>query len=93
MGNLKYATFGTTDAPWGIQLEVLESDEAFNYIHNGTRVFAVQGTKAYAKDLVLCNSTANAGGPVYTNQIDVRTKLTELETATTALTTQLNQKH
>ena len=54
-------------------------------------MFAVQGTKAYAKDLVLCNLTANAGGPVYTNQIDVRTKLTELETATTALTTQLNQ--
>ena len=90
LGDPKYVTFGTTDKPWEYSWK-FDADEAFNYIHNGERVFAVQGSNTYAKDLVLCNLTANAGGPVYTNQISVRTKLDELETATTSLTTQINQ--
>jgi len=74
-----YATFGTTTTPWEYSWEY-ESDESFNWIRNGTRVFAINGEKTYAKDLVLCDLAANADGPQFNNQIDVRTKLAQIDT-------------
>ena len=74
-----YATFGTTTTPWEYSWEY-ESDESFNWIRNGTRVFAINGEKTYAKDLVLCDLAANANGPQFNNQIDVRTKLAQIDT-------------
>ena len=89
-GTDNYVSFGTSANPWEYSW-TFDSDEAFNWIHDDERVFAIQGKNAYAKDLVLCNLTANADGPLYTNAISVRTKLADLETVTTALTTQINE--
>ena len=89
-GTDNYVSFGTSANPWEYSW-TFDSDEAFNWIHDDERVFAIQGKNTYAKDLVLCNLTANAAGPLYTNPISVRTKLADLEAATTALTTQINQ--
>lgn len=80
-----YATFGTTTTPWEYSWEY-GSDESFNWIRNGTRVFAINEEKTYAKDLVLCDLAANANGPQFNNQIDVRTKLTQIDTLQTAVT-------
>ena len=80
-----YATFGTTTTPWEYSWEY-ESDESFNWIRNGTRVFAINGEKTYAKDLVLCDLAANANGPQFNNQIDVRTKLAQIDTLQASIT-------
>ena len=74
-----FATFGTTTTPWEYSWEY-GSDESFNWIRNGTRVFAINGEKTYAKDLVLCDLASNADGPQFNNQIDVRTKLAQIDT-------------
>ena len=84
-----YVTFGTSTNPWEYSW-TFGSDEAFNWINDGERVFAIQGDNAYAKDLVLCNLSANAAGPLYTNPISVRTKITDLETLTNSMNTQLS---
>ena len=83
-----YTTFGTSSNPYEYSWEY-GSNESFNYIHNNTRVFAV-ADKAYAKDLILCALDANAAGPLYNNPIDVRAKLAELETAKTAMQTEID---
>ena len=80
-----YATFGTTTTPWEYSWEY-GSDESFNWIRNGTRVFAINGDKTYAKDLVLCDLAANANGPQFNNQIDVRTKLAQIDTLQATVT-------
>ena len=80
-----YATFGTTTTPWEYSWEY-GSDESFNWIRNGTRVFAINGEKTYAKDLVLCDLAANANGPQFNNQIDVRTKLAQIDTLQASIT-------
>jgi hypothetical protein len=85
-----YTTFGTSTNPYEYSWEY-GSNESFNYIHNNTRVFAV-ADKAYAKDLILCNLSANAAGPLYSNPIDVRTKLGELETAKNTMQTDIAGK-
>ena len=43
-------------------------------------MFAINGEKTYAKDLVLCDLASNADGPQFNNQIDVRTKLAQIDT-------------
>jgi len=86
------ATFGTTTTPWEYSWEY-SSDESFNWIRNGTRVFAINQEKAYAKDLVLCDLAANANGPQFNNQIDVRTKLAQIDTLQTAVTTLQGNTH
>ena len=77
----QYATFGTSEVPFEYSWQY-SGNESFNYIHNNSRVFAVSD-KAYAKDLVLCAMSTNANGPVYNSQIDVRSKLAEIDTLKT----------
>ena len=84
----QYTTFGTSTRPYEYSWEY-GSNESFNYIHNNTRVFAV-ADKAYAKDLILCALSANAAGPIYSNPIDVRAKLAELETAKNTMQTEID---
>lgn len=74
-----YATFGTTTTPWEYSWEY-GSSESFNWIRNGTRVFAISGEKTYAKDIVLCDLASNVDGPQFNNQIDVREKLAQIDT-------------
>ena len=80
-----YATFGTTTTPWEYSWEY-GSDESFNWIRNGTRVFAISGQKVYAKDMVLCDLAANSNGPQFNNQIDVRTKLAQIDSLQASVT-------
>ena len=79
-----YTTFGTSSTPWEYSWK-FNSDECFNYISGGVRSFAVKGNKTYAKDLVLCDLNADANGPVFSNQLDVRTKLAEIDALQTAV--------
>ena len=73
-----YVTFGTSSNPYEYSWNY-GSDEAFNWVKGGNRVFSI-GDKAYAKELVLADLSANALGPVYTNQVDVRSTLASLQT-------------
>lgn len=83
-----YATFGTSESPWEYSWSY-GSQEAFNWINNGTRVFGIQGQNTYAKNLVLCDLQSSANGPTYVNQVNVGTKLASLEASNTSLQTQL----
>ena len=88
-GTDHYVTFGTSENNWEYSWNYT-GNESFNWINDGTRVFAISGNNAYAKDLVLCDLTANNTGPLYTSPISVRAKLDELGTSVASLTNQVN---
>ena len=85
----QYVTFGTTGIPWEYSWK-FTGDESFNWIKDETRIFAITGDKAYAKDLVLCDLSANTSGPQFVNQIDVRTKLGLIDTLQASVNSLVN---
>ena len=87
-GNPHYVTFGTTDKPWEYSWEY-SGDEAFNWIRNGQRVFAIQGEEVYAKDFVLASIGETANGPRYSNKINIRDVINELQQSSFATDTQI----
>ena len=87
-GNPHYVTFGTTDKPWEYSWKY-SGDEAFNWIRNGQRVFAIQGEEVYAKDFVLAALGESADGPRYSNKINIRDVITELQQSSFATATQM----
>ena len=87
-GNPHYVTFGTTDKPWEYSWKY-SGDEAFNWIRNGKRVFAIQGEEVYAKDFVLASLGETADGPRYSNKINIRDVINELQQSSIARETQI----
>ena len=87
-GNPHYVTFGTHDRPQEYSWKY-DGDEAFNWVRNGTRVFAIEGENVYARDFILANLTETATGTAYTNQINIRDVITELQQSSSSVTTQL----
>ena len=87
-GNPHYVTFGTTDKPWEYSWKY-SGDEAFNWIRNGQRVFAIQGEEVYAKDFVLASLGESADGPRYSNKINIRDVINDLQQSSFATETQI----